>query len=52
MSDPEILLEQQFVQTVLRWSELLSRGEPKNANQEFDRIHGLKNKMRKTARSG
>jgi hypothetical protein len=42
----ESQLEREFVEVALKWSELLSRGEPKKANREYDRLHELKNKMR------
>jgi len=43
----ESRLEGEFLETALRRSEFLRRNEPKKANKEHDRLHRLKEKMRR-----
>jgi len=39
-------LERIFVEIAQRRSEFLRRGEPKEANKEYDKLHDIKDRMR------
>lgn len=42
----ESQLEHDFIQSAVRRSDLLRRGDAEKANDEYDKLHKLKNKMR------
>ena len=43
---PEGSVEREFLETAIKWSQLLHAGEPRKANNKYDELYRLKGKMR------